>query len=146
MQATLCPHREHVACDFCPLESRWILSHAITQERVALPSAGSWCLAWDGDGFGYVVDENSISQQEVDIDEHLSLQLAETGDGRKVVLWPGEGPSRRRCFLETKQTEFEVKSISTRLGPTSQAHNCEAACFKWPRTGGFCVYFSLVSV
>lgn len=145
MQATVLPHEGRVYLDWCHTTNSWVLSHTETHERVSLPP-GSWELAFDTDGFCDCVDTGDIEEPEVELDHFLRLELAQTDEGRLLIVGPEDSAgARSKLFLDTHSLQFELRNVDLKLGPTMRDHRLSAACFRRSRCG-FMWFFSLVGL
>lgn len=101
-------------------------------------------IAWDEEGFGFVVHcRNGDDQEEEEVEKFLPLQVASTPEGRTLVVDPAADGCR--FFLDSKSLEYIERSLSMRLGDTSQHHSLAAVVFERARCG-FKVFVSLVSL
>lgn len=146
MSATVQPHKDKVHCDWSEPEQQWIVSHLDTHERRAL-SDGSWAIAWDDDGFGYLVDtEAEGGDEEADetpLEAWLRYQLAATDDGRLAVIETASPKSHE--FVDSMSLQYREYKIGLKLGATQKVHTFASAFFRRHRVG-FQIFLSLASL
>lgn len=85
MHADLSPHEGLVFLDECAVEQCCKLTHIVTGECVEL-ELGPYALAFESDGFGYLVKTGEAGEPETPLEDIFTQQLATTGHGEQVAL------------------------------------------------------------
>lgn len=144
MHADLSPHEGLVFLDECAVEQCCKLTHIVTGECVEL-ELGPYALAFESDGFGYLVKTGEAGEPETPLEDIFTQQLATTGHGEQVALRlrPGGAPDIQHLGLA--HAEFDLRRLHMRIGATRQLHQLPVAVFRLPRAG-FRVFFSLVGI
>lgn len=139
------PHSGLGHLGWCHERESWLVTHTETQEQAALP-AGSWQIAFDIEGFAYLVDANDIEDTEIELERYLHRKLAEAQDGRRLIVAPPDASGNKpKVFLDTCSLQFDVHEVDMKIGPTRRDHRLTAASFRRPR-GGFKWVFSLIAL
>lgn len=149
MEFDLEPHRGHVYIDWDATKQAQVLTHTTTREQYVLGGSG-WDLAWDADGFAYLVNDLGPEQDERDVDDLFEMRLARAvgADARQVLLGkPSEDPNAARpvVFLDSVALQFSEHRFAFKVGPTLADHVLDLAIFPRDRSGVRC-FFSLTKI